>query len=359
MKRLFVHDVGEEQAIKEALSVLSAGGLVVYPTETTYGIGADCENPAAIDKLLTYKGKRDGKPLSVAVDTMERAAKYVQLNDTARQVYATFLPGPVTVVSTGTGVTAPGVASATNGVGIRIPKYDIILKMLAAYGKGVTATGANASYKKRPYTMDDILESISEQQKELIDLILDVGELPHNEPSTVIDTTLDDIKVLRRGELTFTSTETVKSVSVDETIALGTKLISSLRSKLTYQPVIIALCGPMGMGKTHFTKGVATGLRIGDRIQSPTYTLMHEYPFTSEDRPSMLYHVDTWRIETAEQLSELELPSLFAKNPVIVIEWADRFRPEIEAFAKDAYLVWVTFEDGTSETERTITISYS
>src|SRR5260221_11616217 len=119
------------------------------------------------------------------------AEKYAILNDTAKNVYKTFLPGPVTVISSSSGLVAPGVASKTGTVGIRIPNYSFVLKLLQKFGKGITATGANASYQKRPYSIQDIFDNISEKQKSMLGLIIDAGQLPPNEPSTVIDTTLD------------------------------------------------------------------------------------------------------------------------------------------------------------------------
>ncbi|KKS30504.1 MAG: Sua5/YciO/YrdC/YwlC family protein, partial [Candidatus Amesbacteria bacterium GW2011_GWA2_42_12] len=175
---------------------------MIYPTETTYGIGVDATNQRAVNALLTYKKRREGKPLSIAVFDMNMAEKFVDLNQAARNIYASFLPGPVTVVSKGKHVVVTGVESENGSLGIRIPAYDLVLQIVKAFGKPITATSANASYKKRPYCLEDIMQFLSPRQKSLIDLVIDAGELPHNEPSTVIDTTLDDVEVLRQGKLT-------------------------------------------------------------------------------------------------------------------------------------------------------------
>lgn len=347
----------QSEIIAETIHILSQGGLVVYPTETTYGIGADCENEAAIAKLISYKSKRDGKPLSVAVANQELAHKYVEINDVANNVYQTFLPGPVTVVSKSKGTVAKGVTSTSNTVGIRIPNYPFTLDLLRAYGKGITATGANASYQKRPYTISDIFDNISDRQKKLIDLVIDAGGLPHNEPSTVIDTTLDDIKVMRFGDIGFSDKETVLTHTPEETIDVASSLLSRYRNKLTYFPLIFALTGEMGAGKTHFAKGIAQGLHVTETVSSPTYSLSNEYQFTSEGRPGRLIHIDTWRMETHDELAQLDLDALLAQKSVLVIEWADRFTKEIQELSTHAHIVWIKLES-PNEFDRTITISH-
>lgn len=195
------------EVVREAVQTFRQGGLVVYPTETTYGIGADATNQQAIDKLLKYKKRREGKPLSITVADQKMAEEYVKLNASAKHIYMNFLPGPVTVVSKGKHKVSSGVESELGTLGIRIPAYPLVLDIVKEFGRPVTATGANASYKKRPYSIKDILDNISERQKSLIDLVLDAGELLHNEPSTVIDTTFDELSVLRQGAIRFRKTE--------------------------------------------------------------------------------------------------------------------------------------------------------
>src|SRR5680860_1375363 len=188
-KVIKVDSTPTKKIIEEAVKVLEKGGLVIYPTETLYGIGVDATNQKAVDKLLTYKTRREGKPLSIAVNSLQMAKEYVEINPTAHNLYSNFLPGPLTVVSPGLGKVAKGVESEIGTLGIRIPKYELILDIIESFGKPITATSANASYKKQPYCIDDILENISTKQKNLIDLIIDAGQLEKRDPSTVVDTT--------------------------------------------------------------------------------------------------------------------------------------------------------------------------
>ena len=147
-------------AIGTAIRVLKSGGLVIYPTETLYGIGADATNPEAVKMLTEYKNRPFGKPYSIAVTGLEMAEKYIELNTTAKNLYKEFLPGPLTVISKGKHKVAPGVESEDGTLGIRIPNYKLVTDIVKAFGKPITATSANASYKKRPYKISAINRKI-------------------------------------------------------------------------------------------------------------------------------------------------------------------------------------------------------
>ncbi|MCX6816586.1 MAG: L-threonylcarbamoyladenylate synthase, partial [Candidatus Beckwithbacteria bacterium] len=141
----------QKNIINEAVKVLQADGLVIYPTETCYGAGVDATNQTAVNKLLCYKTRREGKPLSVAVTDIQMAARYVKLNPTAKNLYQKFLPGPLTVVSAGKHQVGSGIESETGTLGVRIPHYPLIIKIINQLGRPVTATSANVSYQPRPY----------------------------------------------------------------------------------------------------------------------------------------------------------------------------------------------------------------
>ncbi|MDQ3238988.1 MAG: Sua5/YciO/YrdC/YwlC family protein, partial [bacterium] len=92
MQIIKLAEVDPKDAILSAIKVLENGGLVVFPSETMYGIGADATSQKAIDKLLSYKARREGKPLSIAVSSVDMAAKYVLLNNVSKNLYKNFLP---------------------------------------------------------------------------------------------------------------------------------------------------------------------------------------------------------------------------------------------------------------------------
>ena len=354
MKILLLQSQPLEKVIAEAVSCLARGGLLIYPTETTYGIGVDATNQRAVNALLTYKKRREGKPLSIAVFDMNMAEKFVDLNQAARNIYASFLPGPVTVVSKGKHVVVTGVESENGSLGIRIPAYDLVLQIVKAFGKPITATSANASYKKRPYCLEDIMQFLSPRQKSLIDLVIDAGELPHNEPSTVIDTTLDDVEVLRQGKLTVSEKNTITSNTESETQELGKKLVLKYKNLLTYKALVFCLVGEMGAGKTQFCKGIANGLGIKDTVISPTFILSRNYPFEAEGKKTELIHIDTWRLFSSQEFLELGFSTMIDNCRVIVIEWADRVAETLKQYNDEAKLIWVKFSYGKKENDRII-----
>lgn len=353
----------ENDVVQEAVKTLRDGGLVIFPTETMYGIGADATNQAAIDKLLSYKTRREGKPLSIAVDSLEMAEKYVEVNAIAKNLYASFLPGPLTVVSKSLGNVAKGVESEIGTLGVRIPDYSLVTKIVTALGKPITATSANASYKKRPYSVADILENISAKQRDLIGLVLDAGELPKREPSTVVDTTLNQEVVLRQGTIKLTPILERTTSSPEETQELGIELLNKYKHYLGYKSVIFAMQGELGAGKTEMTKGIAKILGVKEVINSPTFIIEKEYKIETvsdsylEEKKPTLYHMDTWRVHEASEIEELGFFDQVLAGNVFAIEWADKIADLFEKVSPDAVIVWIKIEHGEKENTRHIIVS--
>ena len=341
-----------KSALKEASYVLSNGGLVVYPTETCYGLGADALNQRGVDKLLSYKRRREGKPLSILVQDQDEASRYVDVNESAARMYERFLPGPVTVVSyvkkdTGA-IIANGVASELGTIGIRISSHPFAMQLAQSYPNPITATSANASWKKKPYSVDDILSPLSNRQKETIDLILDAGNLPKRESSTVVDTTLVGGMVLRSGDLKMEGVgEEIVTKSPDETQDLARRLMLKYWNDLRKRGLVFALAGDLGVGKTVFAQGVGSFLEIVQPIVSPSYTLENEYDFIRHGVSGRFYHLDPWRLSTVDELFGLGFEKMLAVNHVVVIEWANKFRKEVEDLCneKKVKLVVLSIED--------------
>lgn len=358
MKIINTKTTSSQEVIAETIKVLESGGLIIFPTETTYGAGVDATNPQAVQKLLTYKSRREGKPLSIAVANKAMASKYVAINDQANALFEQFLPGPITVICKDLGLVSPGVASEFACLGIRIPNYQLILNLIEQYKKPITATSANGSGKKRPYKIDDIFNNLSEKQKGLIDLVLDAGELPHNDPSTVIDTTLSTPVTIRGdkylqselvtpgGDDSFQTRPAMQegdqnqkimliSQSEAETQEIAGKLILKNWNEVRGKGLVIALNGSLGTGKTIFAKGVAKFLKIDETIKSPTYSYIEEYDFNRHQTSGKLYHLDMWKVEDKNMFERLEVETLIGKNNIIVIEWFDQIAEYITPLLND------------------------
>lgn len=362
MQIIKLADTPIKTVIEKTCAVLAAGGLVIFPTETTYGAGVDATNQSGVDKLLTYKSRREGKPLSIAVTDQAMAEKYVELNDQARALYKQFLPGPVTVVSKSKDTVAVGVGSEFGTVGVRIPDYELMLNILKTYDKPITATSANGSGQKRPYSLQDIFDNISDKQKSLIDLVLDAGTLPENPPSTVIDTTLSAPVTLRSGSVALEAASSddhqLTSRSEAETKSIAGRILLKHWDKVGKTGVVIGLDGPLGAGKTVFTKGIAEFLQISDTLTSPTYTYIEEYDFTRHSTSGKLYHLDMWKVDSAEVFEKLEIPQTIKPNTVMVLEWWSQVAEYLRAFLQENGVPLIQVEIAETQTpeERKISI---
>jgi L-threonylcarbamoyladenylate synthase len=317
MKIIKLNPKNSISILNEVVSVFKKGGLVVYPTETCYGAGVLATDKNAIKKLLKYKKRPSGKAISIAVSSSKMAEKYVELNNTAENVYKKFLPGPVTVISKSKGIVANGIESEFNTLGVRIPKFPLILQIINKLNLPITATSANSSGKKTPYRIEDILENLSENQKELIDLIIDAGELPKNLPSTVIDTTRESMQVLREGDLNF-SQNSIFVKNEDEMRSHGENFVKKNRAVITKRGLVVLLNAELGAGKTQFVKGIAKELGIKEIVKSPTYSLVEEYDILN----GKLVHIDTWRLTNISEMKQLFIDKFLRKGNVIAVEWS-------------------------------------
>lgn len=323
MQRIKLSKKSKEEVIEKAIRCLKDGALVIYPTETCYGAGVLATDQSAVDKLLRYKKRPHGKAITIAVTDEQMASRYVSINDSAKKIYDRFLPGPVTVVSQSRGVVADGLATEEGTLGVRIPEYDLILNLVKELDAPITATSANSSGKKTPYTVDDILDNLSERQKSQIDLIIDADKLPKRPSSTVIDTTKSQMQILRKGNTSIHTKSSELLIESDIQMQdLGKSFIEDRVKLLENNCLILLFNAELGAGKTQFTKGLAHGLGIKERVKSPTYSLIEEYDFRANDNDSKLVHMDAWRLESIEEFGRLHIDKFITKGNVIVIEWA-------------------------------------
>ena len=182
--------------IRRAAEVLEKGGVIIYPTDTVYGIGCDIFNKKAIDRIYRLKGKSRKQPLSFIVPNLKDISKYAYVSDHAYRIMRRILPGPYTVVLPATRTVPKKIAPVNKRtVGIRIPDNKICQLLLEEFPNPIISTSANLSGAN---ILNDP-ERIAEELGNLVDLILDAGHLGL-EPSTVIDLTGDEPVVLRRGK---------------------------------------------------------------------------------------------------------------------------------------------------------------
>ncbi|HVP94394.1 MAG TPA: L-threonylcarbamoyladenylate synthase [Methanoregulaceae archaeon] len=176
--------------IRQAVKVLNADGLVVYPTETVYGLGGDALSDDAIQKVYEAKGRLISKPISIAVSDFEMLCAVGRIGVPEEDFISRFLPGPVTIVVRARSSVPDILTGGTGMIGIRYPDHPLALQLISEFDSPVTATSANQSGAKDPVTPDEC--------HVLYDILIDGGRLPGT-PSTVVD--LVNRIIIRNGAI--------------------------------------------------------------------------------------------------------------------------------------------------------------
>ena len=174
--------------IEKAVSALMHDGLVIYPTETVYGLGADAFSDDAILKVYEVKKRPIAMPISIAVSDIDMLGAVARTEPWMQGFFDTFLPGPVTVILPARKSVPPILTGGTGMIGIRIPSHPLAIRLIGKFDSPITATSANLHGAKDPQTPDECTI--------LRDLLIDGGRLP-GIPSTVVD--LPARQILRAG----------------------------------------------------------------------------------------------------------------------------------------------------------------
>ncbi len=175
--------------INEAVEVLRQGGVIIFPTETCYGLGACATNPRAVRRVFEIKKRSLSQPLSVIVSSLKMINKYAIMNSYALSLAKRFMPGPLTLIIKNKKF--PRILlGGGNKIGFRIPANELALELTKALGKPITATSANIHGMPDPYEVPKNLNA---------DFIIDAGTLPQTKPSTVYDSI--EKKVIRYGDI--------------------------------------------------------------------------------------------------------------------------------------------------------------
>jgi len=180
--------------INKAVEVLKRGGIIIYPTDTVYGIGCDIFNKSALDKVRTIKNDPDIKLLSFICPNLKNISKYAKVSDYAYRKMKYLLPGPYTFILPAAKQVPKKLWTKRNTVGIRIPDHNVALKIVEELGNPIVST--SVTDRKGNVLIDPIeIRSIFNNQ---VDLMLASGNLI-GEPSTVIDLSDDEPEVIREG----------------------------------------------------------------------------------------------------------------------------------------------------------------
>jgi L-threonylcarbamoyladenylate synthase len=334
-----VQQNNKDSVIKKACEILSAGGLVVFPSDTVYGLLVDATNEEAVKKLIQFKNRPIGKAISVFVSEMNMLKSVVKLPSQKSDLLHHLLPGPFTVVLESNHSVSKLLESEKGTLGVRIPNYEFVHDLVVAYGKPVTATSANLGGKSPHYSIHSLLNQLPEQKKQLIDLIVDGGNLPRNKPSTVVDLTQQTIKILRQGDIVFEKSDEYISRTPSQTEKTGQFIVEQALKSSGNKPVVFILQGDLGSGKTVLSKGIGSYLGI-EKIVSPTFVVYYEYE-TNHKTYKQFIHADLYNIEEPEEFKHLGLTEYLKPGNIMVIEWGEKLGDIYNTFKEKAYLVHI------------------
>jgi L-threonylcarbamoyladenylate synthase len=200
------------KAVEETQSVLKAGGVIAFPTDTFYGLGADPFNPDALSKIFRIKQRPADKPLLVLIHSKNQVEQLTeQVTPLAKSLMINFWPGPLTLLYKA----APGLpmelTAGTGKVGIRLPAHLFTLQLLEALGSPLTAPSANISGTVELRTGWEVASVLGDE----LDLIVDDGETPGGKVSTILDTTTNPPTLIREGAVSRSDLESVLPVQQD------------------------------------------------------------------------------------------------------------------------------------------------
>lgn len=184
--------------IREAATVVAAGGLVIFPTRALYGLGVDAGNPSAIARLFQVKGRAETKPVSILIKSRDMLPALVEeIPAAAVALMDRFWPGRLTLVFRSAAGVSEQLTAGTGKIGIRVPEHPVAAALVNALSGPLTGTSANISGSPGASRIEDLPLDFLNQ----VDLVLDVGPLSGGVGSTVIDVTTCPAQVLREGAI--------------------------------------------------------------------------------------------------------------------------------------------------------------
>jgi L-threonylcarbamoyladenylate synthase len=187
-----------DQEIEKAAEILRAGGLVAFPTETVYGLGADASNPAAVKRIFAVKDRPADHPVIVHIADMSELKHWAaEVPRSAWLLAEKFWPGPLTMVLKRAARVSGLITGGQDTIGLRVPGHPVAQQLLKAFGGGIAAPSANKFGRLSPTTAEHVRQELGDE----VDLVLDGGPCGVGIESTIVDLTRDPPSILRPGRV--------------------------------------------------------------------------------------------------------------------------------------------------------------
>ncbi len=187
-----------EQAFSYCRDVVASGGVIAYPTDTFYGLGADPRNGLAVKRLFDIKGRQADQPILLLISDPGCIGEWAdEISPRASEIIKRYWPGPLTLIFRAKPDVPPELTAGTRTIGLRIPANALTRGLLGFIGHALTGTSANLAGQPSPCTAQETAEAVGG----LVDLILDGGETAGGKPSTVVDVSTDTLRVVREGAI--------------------------------------------------------------------------------------------------------------------------------------------------------------
>lgn len=188
----------DETALLDAVDILRGGGILAYPTETFYGLGADGRNEQAIERIFALKGRNFDKPLPLIIGTEGDLADLVEeVPAVAEKLMKVFWPGALTLVFRASPLLLPKLTAGTGKIGLRISSHPTAARLAAILSRPLTATSANRSGGRECSSAEEVQEVFGDR----LDAVIDGGRTPGGTGSTIVDVTTDPPAILRTGAI--------------------------------------------------------------------------------------------------------------------------------------------------------------
>lgn len=188
-----------KKELDECIEVIENGGIVVFPTETVYGIGTNAFCEQSVRKIYEIKNRPDEKALTIMLSSIDEIENFAVINnDIERKIIQNFMPGPITIILERKKGILDHVATGKNTIGIRIPNNNIILSILEKLKLPLVAPSANISGQPSGVVLEDIIEEFVNK----VDICIDGGKCDVSESSTIVQVVDNQVKIIRQGTIT-------------------------------------------------------------------------------------------------------------------------------------------------------------